>query len=277
MKNVELNSKEWLSLTDLPNEEWRQSRFENYFISNYGRVKSLRHVHIPLIETRYYHKRTYPERIVKLSTTKHGYVYFRFSKDGKLHNGLIHQLVAEAFLPNPSNLPFINHRNEDKSDNRVENLEYCSAKYNSNYGTCQQRRAVSVKQMRRNRNISIDQYTIDGMFVRHYSKKGEIDDAGFNLKTVLRSCNHKCETSQGFVWRYEGEPYTKPEYVDSAGGTIRRTVLCYDQNGQFITKYNNLLEAAEAIGGRHKRPGISSCALGKTEQAYGYIWRYANN
>ena len=54
---------------------------------------------------------------------------------------LIHRIIAECFLPNPNNLPQINHINEIKDDNRVDNLEWCNHKYNINYGTCKKRRS----------------------------------------------------------------------------------------------------------------------------------------
>ena len=253
---------------------WQQSRFENYLVSNYGRIKSIKRVFIPQEETKHFHKRTYPERIVKLQKGKNGYLFFRFSIDGKLHNSLIHQLVAEAFVPNPYNLPFVNHRNEDKSDNRAENLEWCTARYNSNYGTCQQRRAVTVREMRRNRDISIDQYTLDGIFVRHYSKKGEIDDAGFCLKTVLRVCRRTQETSDGYVWRFTGDAFTKTVFVDCKDGTIRNKVLQLSLNGVLLRTHSTLLDAALWLGDKSKRSGICQCCYGKKRQSYGYIWKY---
>lgn len=56
------------------------------------------------------------------------------SKDGCVKRYNVHRLVAQAFIPNPNNLPEINHLDEDKTNNCVDNLEWCTAKYNSNYG-----------------------------------------------------------------------------------------------------------------------------------------------
>ena len=276
MEKVDFNSERWLSLNDLPDEVWKQSIFDNYLVSNYGRIKSIKRIYEPKEETRYFHKRTYPERIVKLHKHRCGYLVFRFSREGKLYQGYIHKLVAIAFVSNPHKKPFVNHRNEDKSDNRAENLEWCSASYNSNYGTCQQRRSISVRQMRRNRVVSIDQYTLNGEFVRHFSTIGELDDSGFCLKTVMRVCKRTQETAAGFVWRFAGDPFAKPTMIDCKGGTIRKKVIQLSLDGKVLRIHDTLLDAALWLGNKNKRNGICQCCYGKKRQSYGYIWKYEN-
>jgi hypothetical protein len=129
--------------------------------------------------------------------------------------------------------------------------------------------------MRRNREISIDQYTPDGTFVHHYSKKGEIDDAGFCLKTILRVCRRTQEMSDGFVWRFTGDAFTKPVFANSKGGTIRKKVIQLSLNGEILRTHETLLDAALWLGDKGKRNGICQCCYGKKRQSYGYIWKYA--
>ena len=81
--------------------------------------------------------------------------------NGKLHLKKIHRLVAQAFLPNPDNLPMINHKDEDKTNNRVDNLEWCTAKYNANYGTIQER----------HRNTMLERGYCTGLSKEDYHKK----------------------------------------------------------------------------------------------------------
>lgn len=98
-----------------------------YQVSSLGRVRSL---------DRYDSRNCFWEgRILKLYTRKGGYLFVQLHLNGKGKNYLVHRLVAIAFIPNPDNLPEVNHLDEDKTNNRVENLEFCDRKYNINFGT----------------------------------------------------------------------------------------------------------------------------------------------
>ena len=74
-----------------------------------------------------------------------GYKIVSLTKDGKTKNVFVHRLVAEAFIDNPYNLPMVNHKDEDKTNNFVENLEWCTNKYNLSYGTARQRQARKIR------------------------------------------------------------------------------------------------------------------------------------
>ena len=71
---------------------------------------------------------------MKPAKTKGGYLRLPLTINNKAKSYLVHRLVALAFIPNPNNYPEVNHKNEDKTDNRVENLEWCDRSYNINYG-----------------------------------------------------------------------------------------------------------------------------------------------
>lgn len=113
-------------------EEWKPAvGYEGlYEVSNLGNVRGVNRMT--------YRKgvvRCLKGKIRKPQIISTGYKQVQLSKDGKVKGICIHRLVAEAFIPNPDNLPCVNHKDEDKTNNNVENLEWCSFKYNSNYGT----------------------------------------------------------------------------------------------------------------------------------------------
>ena len=112
-------------------EEWRAvPGYEGlYEVSNIGNVRNVRR-----------------NTLLRLQKTNNGYIQVWLYKNG-ISTGLkVHRLVALTFIPNPDNLPMINHKDEDKTNNRVENLEWCDAKYNNTYGTRQDKvRDTAIK------------------------------------------------------------------------------------------------------------------------------------
>lgn len=123
---------------DLPNEEWRDiEEYEGlYQVSNKGRVKSL---------SRYTrHGRFIKEQLLSLSLGDR-YLIVSLSLDNIRKTYSVHRLVAKAFLSNPNNLPMINHKDEDPTNNLVENLEWCTCLYNNNYGTRNKRLSNTLK------------------------------------------------------------------------------------------------------------------------------------
>lgn len=109
-----------------------------YKISNKGRVKSLIN-----------NKGNFREKILKPSKDKDGYLQVGLSKNGIQKTKRIHQLVAKAFIKNPCNYPLINHKDENKSNNNVDNLEWCTVIYNNNYGTRNKRLSKSLSKLKK--------------------------------------------------------------------------------------------------------------------------------
>lgn len=99
-----------------------------YEVSNLGRIKSL-----------WYGR----EKILKPYKNKDGYLQVILSKNGKVKNFRVHRLVAEAFIPNPMGLPEINHLDENKANNVINNIEWCDRNYNINYGSRTERMAAA--------------------------------------------------------------------------------------------------------------------------------------
>lgn len=109
-----------------------------YQVSNYGEVLRLRS-----LDSRGHLRNS---KILKQTKTKDGYMQLGLHKNGKEQKVLVHQLVAMVFLDNPNNYVEVNHKDENKQNNSVSNLEWCNHKYNANYGTSQARRIITLKQ-----------------------------------------------------------------------------------------------------------------------------------
>ena len=123
------------------------------------------------------------------------YYVVRLTLDGKRKEKKVHRLVAEAFIPNPLNRPVINHKNENKRDNRVENLEWCSVRYNLRYGTTQRRRVEKISD-------PIRQYTTDGRYVRTYvSIQAAARCTRLPITCIYNVVAGKKESYKGFIFQ----------------------------------------------------------------------------
>ena len=114
-------------------EEWRPVvGYEGlYEVSNTGQVRSVGRYYVNSLGKRFFLK----GKILSLSDNGRGYLTAHLTRDKKSSSKYIHRLVAEAFILNVDGLPAVNHKDEDKTNNSVENLEWCNNDYNDNYGT----------------------------------------------------------------------------------------------------------------------------------------------
>ena len=116
---------------------------------------------------------------------KDGYRNVKLYRDGKERTLYVHRLVAQAFIPNPDNLPEVNHKDEDTTNNRVDNLEWCSSKYNSNYGAGR----LARYQQKSYRVARIDK---DGNILREYPSLFEAArQTGEAIRTIRMQCTKK--------------------------------------------------------------------------------------
>lgn len=121
-----------------------------------------------------------------------GYFKVRLYKDGTNKQILVHRLVAETFLPNPENLPQINHKDENKKNNYVDNLEWCDAKYNINYGEHNERVA-------RSRCRKVYCVELDTLFE---SAKQAAQKLNLSDSNIAKCCKGKYRTTGGYHWQY---------------------------------------------------------------------------
>ena len=176
-------------------EEWKDIEgYEGrYQVSNTGKVKSLERT-VWNSGRGYY--RTVPEKILKAYPDRYGYLYVVLCKDGKDKKGKIHRLVAQAFLPNTSNLPDVNHKDENKQNNYVENLEWCSKLYNNTYNG----RAKKVGKKNSKPVYSINKES--GLITYWESAKEAERQTGISNSHICRCLKGNLKSTGGFYWHY---------------------------------------------------------------------------
>ena len=170
-------------------EIWKDiPQFEGlYQVSNLGNIKSFRK------STKY---GCQEEFILKNSVSNNGYCQVTLYTGQLRRKFLVHRLVAKAFVSNPNNLPQINHIDENPLNNRADNLEWCTAKYNNNYGTAKFRSILTKSKM-------VEQYLPTGEFLARYACANIAESITKNNKKMIReSCNGNCKTAGGFIWKY---------------------------------------------------------------------------
>ena len=183
-------------------EVWKDvAGYEGYYqVSNKGNVYS--------VERKDLRGRKIGGRTLKPRYDKDGYLKVVLYKNGITKNKIVHRLVAEAFIPNPESLPQINHKDEVKDNNDVENLEWCNARYNNNYG--ERSKKASQAKSKKVRAVNVETGEI-----LTFSSGVETGDRGFYVETVYLACKgvYKNNTGKliggdgrlckGYRWHYE--------------------------------------------------------------------------
>ena len=170
-------------------EQWRTAVYDGevyeglYKVSNLGKILSLN-----------YRNSGKPDLLNPVED-KDGYLKVQLWKNGKSKNCIVHRLVAQTFIPNPEGKPEVNHIDEDKTNNRVENLEWKTHRDNINHGTRNERSAKTQSK-------KVLQLTLSGDLIREWPSTMECGRNGFNHSAVVRCCNGKLKTYKGFLWMY---------------------------------------------------------------------------
>lgn len=256
-----------MSDSDWADEIWKPCPdFENkYLVSNYGRVKSI---------GTYSSCKTGGIIVQHQKKGRNNYMQLRLYDNGRAKTVEVHTLVAKAFIPNPNHYNCINHIDEDKTNNKVSNLEWCTNQYNVRYS----------------RAKAIDVYTLEGKLIDTLECAIDVAEK-YNVPTtnICRSCNSKdyTEVHRKYQFRYKDEPFIpkppiiiKPKKKKIHHGLFPKDhyyqkVNQYSLDGELIKTFSNLQEASNILG--IARSNIRKSCKGKIVTAGGFIFLYSDN
>lgn len=208
-------------------EIWKSLDFlgyPDYEVSNFGKVKSLNYKH------------SGKEYILKQCKNRGGYLFVCLYNDNKHKTFTVHRLVCLAHLKNDYKLPQVNHKNEIKTDNRLENLEWVTSKENNNYGTRNERASKSISQ----------------------AMKGKYVGENSPFYGIPRSEETKQKISEA--------KKDKPNYKK------RKPIIQLDLQNNFIREWDSATTAAKELN--INRQHITACCRGKRNQCGNYKWKY---
>ena len=180
-----------------------------YQVSNLGKIKRLSKPKKNYdINDKEFKRIRIPEKIVKPQLSQYGYYRIGLTKNFKRTHHSVHRLVAKAFIPNPDNLPEVNHKDENKLNNNVDNLEWCTSEYNANYGTRNKR--TGKRQMKPIKCIET------GIIYKSLTEASKL--TGLSMGNISSVCNHRkwFKTAGGYHWEYiKPERKTRKKKVGS--------------------------------------------------------------
>lgn len=172
--------------------------YPNYTVNEKGKIYSIK-----------------SNKFIKPSITKKGYMSVELFNENGSKRMLVHRIVAMAYIPNPNHYPQVNHIDENPSNNNVENLEWCTAKYNMNYGNGARTRHFKIDYSKpcyrenaikngKNASVPVLQISLAGKVINRFES---IKDAerylGIKTSHICDCCKGKRKTSNGFLWKYE--------------------------------------------------------------------------
>lgn len=163
-------------------------------VSNTGKVKRLNY------------KNSGKDRDLSIQVKKNQVCCISVLIDGRCRTLSVHRLVAITFLPNPNNYPCVNHKDENRLNNNVDNLEWCSYEYNNNYMT--RNRRISESKINGKKSKAVLQFDKEGNLIKEWPSTREVErQLGFKQNGIAACARGKAHynTAYGFIWKYKAD------------------------------------------------------------------------
>ena len=217
----------------------------------------------------------YINRNLKHGKTRDGYPYVMLHDNGKQKCNLIHRLVAQAFVPNPNNLPCVNHKDENTENYSVDNLEWCTVAYNNTYNDVHKKRTLKISQ-------EVFGYNEHGKIIHHYcSAREAARQLGYQNTNISACCNGNLLTYKDIVWSYSKltkeeiiKRFTKSKThrVGNKNNALSKPVNMFNINHKFIRQYPSAQEAGRDL--HISSSLITGVCRGEHKSTHGFIFEY---
>lgn len=263
----------------MDNEAWMPIEgYEGYYeVSNMGRVRA-----VPRIVRRGEIFQPVRERILSAGGDANKYPSVQLFKNGKGKRFTIHRLMAKAFIPNPNNLPEVDHINTIKNDNRIENLRWVSHKGNmrnpetmrlmrekayNNEETLNKRMVARVKNGGKTAPKRIYQYDINGTFLKEWDNSAAVENAlGFKRSNISSTAWRK-----GYAYNYLWSSCKEEMKKHAPYSVQKKRIIQLDMNGNYVREWESIKEAEQTLGVH----SISRVLHGVKKSAGGFKWKFA--
>ena len=196
-----------------------------------------------------------------------GYCHVGLTIDKKVRRFRIHRLVALAFIDNPDNKPYVNHKDGCRSNNNVENLEWCTPAENTQH-------AVNIGLMKPSTERRVIQYSLNGDKISEYRSITEAAKETNSIsEKITMCCKFQRKTHNNFQWRYKEDEVSRLQKVDPPKTAKQKVAQLDPKTGEILAIYESLCAAARAVNGTQS--AITHVIKGdkQTKTHKGYGWK----
>ena len=232
------------------------------------------------------------KKIMKPSLSSTGYLHIQLYGTNGSSVRLVHKLVAETFLQNPDNKPEVNHKDGNKANNKMENLEKKTKSENQihaiKHGLRKSSPLEGVFGADNPNSKRILQYNLNGEFIKMWDSISQASKAIGCSESTLASCLHgRIKSCKGFMWKYydveivQNIPPINRKIANNRGHrgpqknkrACRKIVQC-TPDGKFVKEWNSYIELVSETG--YDNGNIYACINGRRKSSYGYVWKYSD-